>query len=710
MESMRLMQFRVKDFKSVRDSGVIKCENITNLIGVNEAGKSNLLLALWKLNPARNGEIIFTSDMPVEKLAEYRTNPEKYYFIEAGFEIIENNLIENLSNKFGIDKENFANVLVSRNYAGEYIVKFPKLEETGITVKNILSNSINDFKKQVNPLSNAGKGEEGFKESLMQKLDDLLSRIYTNSDISTNEYLKIKTEVVQIEKSGMATSLINPQIENFAEKISMLEEVVSFLNGEEKSNIRDLVINNLPSFVYYANYGNLDSEIYLPKVIKDFKSTKEHSEKFNAKIRTLKVLFDYVNLSPDEIMEMGQYSYRIKEYGTIAELTEEQIKTGQEKTKEREVLLNSASTKLTKDFKEWWKQGDYIFDLRADGEYFRIWVSDEKRPARIPLEDRSTGLQWFLSFFMVFLVESKDSHKNCVLLLDEAGTSLHPMAQKDLLNFFENLSITNQIITTTHSPFLVDVNHLERTKVVFVDDNGYTKVSEDLRAGEKKKNATGAVYAVHAALGLSVSEGLLNGCDLIVVEGQSDQFYLNAIKQYLISTNKISPVKEMIFVPAGGVKSVKQLTSLIAGKQQELPVVVLDSDKSGEDYASKLKKELYSNDKDKILMIKNFVGIENAEIEDLFPEEILERPIERIINDRDFRFKDEFDNRKPIISQIEEWAKNYSIILDQGYKVELAKDIKRDLTTGNRSTIIPAEYEEKWISLLKKIIELSKNS
>ena len=698
------MQFRVKDFKSVQDSGVIKCENITNLIGVNEAGKSNLLLALWKLNPARNGEIIFTSDMPVEKLAEYRTNPEKYYFIEAEFEIIKNDLIKNLSNKFGIGKENFANVLVSRNYAGEYIVKFPKLEETGITVKNILSNCINDFKKQVNPLSNAGKGEEGFKESLMQKLDDLLSRIDADNDISTNEYLKIKTEVVQIEKSSMATSLINPQIEKFVEKISMLEELVNFFNEEEKSNIRDLVINNLPSFVYYANYGNLDSEIYLPKVIKDFKSTKEHSEKFNAKIRTLKVLFDYVNLSPDEIMEMGQYSYRIKEYGTITELTDEQIKTGQEKTKEREVLLNSASTKLTKDFKEWWKQGDYIFDLRVDGEYFRIWVSDEKRPARIPLEDRSTGLQWFLSFFMVFLVESKDSHKNCVLLLDEAGTSLHPMAQKDLLNFFENLSITNQIITTTHSPFLVDVNHLERTKVVFVDDKGYTKVSEDLRAGEKKKNATGAVYAVHAALGLSVSEGLLNGCDLIVVEGQSDQFYLNAIKQYLIFTNKISPVKEMIFVPAGGVKSVKQLTSLIAGKQQALPVVVLDSDRSGKDYASKLEKELYFNDTDKILMIKDYVGIENAEIEDLFPAAVLERPIERIINDRDFRFKDEFDSSKPVISQIEEWANIYSIILDQGYKVELAKDIKRDLTTGSQATIVPTEYEEKWVSLFKKII------
>lgn len=160
----------------------------------------------------------------------------------------------------------------------------------------------------------------------------------------------------------------------------------------------------------------------------------------------------------------------------------------------------------------------------------------------------------------------------------------------------------------------------------------------------------------------------------------------------------------MIFVPAGGVKSVKQLTSLIAGKQQELPVVVLDSDKSGEDYASKLERELYSNDKDKILMIGNFIGIENAEIEDLFPEEILERPIERIINDRDFRFKNEFDRSKPVISQIENWANIYSIDLIQGYKVELSKDIKRDLIAGNAFEMIPDEYITKWVSLFNKII------
>ena len=44
---MILRKFRVENFRSVIDSGWIDCENITSLVGVNEAGKFNLLLALW---------------------------------------------------------------------------------------------------------------------------------------------------------------------------------------------------------------------------------------------------------------------------------------------------------------------------------------------------------------------------------------------------------------------------------------------------------------------------------------------------------------------------------------------------------------------------------------------------------------------------------------------------------------------------------------
>lgn len=42
---MILKKYKVENFRSVLDSGWIECENVTTLVGINEAGKSNLLLA-----------------------------------------------------------------------------------------------------------------------------------------------------------------------------------------------------------------------------------------------------------------------------------------------------------------------------------------------------------------------------------------------------------------------------------------------------------------------------------------------------------------------------------------------------------------------------------------------------------------------------------------------------------------------------------------
>lgn len=95
-----------------------------------------------------------------------------------------------------------------------------------------------------------------------------------------------------------------------------------------------------------------------------------------------------------------------------------QIDAAAKKNKERKILLSSAAAGFTKSFNEWWKQGNYTFDFKADGNYFRIWVSDSVRPDPIELEARSTGLQWFFSFYLVILVESELHHRNAILLLD----------------------------------------------------------------------------------------------------------------------------------------------------------------------------------------------------------------------------------------------------------------------------------------------------
>lgn len=68
----------------------------------------------------------------------------------------------------------------------------------------------------------------------------------------------------------------------------------------------------MPPFVYYSNYGNLDSEIYLPHVIKNMERTNLGTKE-EAKARTLKVLFEFVGLSPQEILELGK---DIKQDGT----------------------------------------------------------------------------------------------------------------------------------------------------------------------------------------------------------------------------------------------------------------------------------------------------------------------------------------------------------------------------------------------------------
>jgi len=486
-------------------------------------------------------------------------------------------------------------------------------------------------------------------------------------------------------------------------EVPSVEKTSEEPDGKETAktyNPDDYVLDELPKFVYYSNYGNLNAQIYLPHIVKLLHGEKVPGFENDDKVRTLRVLFDYVGLEPEEVLELGRdpKKYEVSSNRTlqVKEPTAQEIEQATKSKEERTTLLNSASSKLTTEFREWWKQGEYRFRLQADGDFFKIWVSDDKRTEEIELERRSTGLQWFLSFYLTFLVESQESHKGAVLLLDEAGLTLHPMAQKDLAAFFENLSKSNQLIHTTHSPFLVDTSHIDRVKVVYSDENGYTVASSDLRAANDKCNEQ-SIYAVHSALGLTVSDIILQGCQPIIVEGVSDQCYLNAVKLYLIRNKKFNPKKEIVFIPSGGVRGVSGITSIVGGKNGKLPYVVLDSDKSGKDAVNKLKSSLYSGDLDKLLHIGTFIDLDNSEVEDLIPFSVMEKQIDKFFRDVDDEdFSDVYDSSIPIVPQIEWFAQDHNIALSHGWKVILAKAVKHQLEEKDdiEKTII-----DKWVKL-----------
>lgn len=615
---MKLLRYKVTNFRSVKDSGWINCDDVTTLVGINEAGKSNLLLALWKLNPASGGEIDYLHDMPVNRMSEMRSKQAETDFISAQFEISPETA-QVIGDKVGCDITSNNTVTVSRFYDGHYSVTL--------------------------------EGEDP----------------------------KPITEIVSKEDENGET------VEEEVEKEFSLKA------------LDDEIIDQLPRFVYYSNYGNLSSRIYLPNVVKWLKNETVPGIDINEdQVRTLRVLFKFVNLVPQEILDLGKDADAARN----GQIPEKEILRIEKKKEERSLLLQSASTTLTTKFRNWWKQGEYKFRFEADGDYFRIWVSDKKRPEEVSLELRSTGLQWFLSFYLVFLVESGESHKNAILLLDEAGLTLHPLAQKDLSKFFNELSLSNQIINTTHSPFIVDTNNIDRCKVVYVDEDGYTVASDNLRQGNDKLNEQ-SIYAVHAALGLTVSDILLQGCKPVIVEGASDQIYMNAAKQWLISQKKISPLEEIVFIPSGGVKGIPGVVSILCGKEGELPYVIVDSDKSGCDCSKKLTNGLYHNDSSKIIQVGSLSEncIENAEIEDIVPYGALQKGISRMfisLEDEEF----EYDSSKPIINQIQEFAHNNSVDLtDKGWKVELAKKAKKNILKNGLS-----DKENLWISLFNKFV------
>jgi energy-coupling factor transporter ATP-binding protein EcfA2 len=689
---MKLKKFQVTQFRSVHDSGWIETDDVTALIGTNESGKTNVLLPLWKLNPAKEGSIIPTADYPRKHYNTFRHQKPKPDFIKAVFEV-DDVLAVQLAGLTGMAVDGVREVMVTRSFDGEYEIDFPNADPPRAIDRGRVAGILDEAERELAAMT-AMKSEEVLKQQLSGTLKAAREALPTTGDLS-NEVLDGILTALQGVKTDSApkTSTIVPRYTRVFESIATLKEEVSRAHPRDVDAAVDLVKKKLPKFVYYSTYGNLDSEIYLPHVIANL-TRADLGAREQAKARTLKVLFEFVRLQPQEILELG-HDFKDPANPTRQPTTDEVAEIA-EKKKQRSILLQSASTLLTTEFRAWWKQGQYRFRFEADGDHFRIWVSDDKRPEEIELEGRSTGLQWFLSFYLVFLVERADAHEGAILLLDEPGLSLHPLAQRDLSDFFQSLSKDNQLLYTCHSPFLIDADRLDRVRKVYVDANGTSKVTPDLGATGSDATHRGAAYAVHAALGLTVVESLLLGCTPVIVEGASDQHYLTAIKNLLIAAGRLKPGRELVFPPAGGAKGVKAVASILSGRDETLPVALLDGDAPGRAMAKQLRESLYTSQADLVLDASTFTGMAESEIEDLLPPKVVARELDRWQRDPSVQFETVIQAGQPIVPQIEAWAAKHGVTLKKpGWKVELAKRVKERLLADGPGAIEVA-LMERW--------------
>lgn len=83
-------------------------------------------------------------------------------------------------------------------------------------------------------------------------------------------------------------------------------------------------------------------------------------------------------------------------------------------------------------------------------------VRDKRDMVSMPLGNRSRGFNWFFSFGVWLRAIQKERICPFIFLLDEPGLNLHISVQKDLMNLIKDISKQDQVIFTTHSPYMLE--------------------------------------------------------------------------------------------------------------------------------------------------------------------------------------------------------------------------------------------------------------
>lgn len=662
---LQFESFRVQNYRNIDDSNWIPVERVTNFVGRNESGKSALLKALHKFNPATTEAYDPQKEFPRDRYArDYIATGSKgsdWPVCLVSF-ILSDDLKSEISPLLDPDQELPDKAIVTRFYDGSLSFQYePEIKENDLTPDLIISG----FSKLIGDLIHRSNSESLQNDTATLKIEmsewiaGWRDRLETTGDLRNPIGVDLLDQLFK-DLGARSNSQNIDIIEEFQSRVNSM--LIIAKDGPVLERINELVKDKLPVFIYFDNYGIIDSAIWLPRFIEDLDRGET-----NPRVKTINAMFKQVNLDPREITELGtEEAQNITEQGNSPPA--DVIAKDQTRKAERAIRLNSASRTISELFSNWWLQRRHTIRYDADGNYFRIWVADERRSnVDIELEARSRGFQWFFSFYLIFLFESEGGHKDAILLLDEPGLHLHPTAQQALIAFFEKLSEKNQILYSTHSPFLVDGNHLSRVRPVTEDDTGHSLISVENWPKDRE-----TIFPLQAAAGYAMVRGLFRHAKNVLVEGMADYYYLHALSHQCSQTERMSLPEDIYITPCGGTKLVSHFASLFLG-QEVRPLILLDGDDAGRVRRDSLMNDLYARNDNSILMLDDVLDRagQEVEIEDILGESII-MPAFEVEVSRDIKLNAADREGKSLPSAIKSAANRQNIDLPKGWKASVA--------------------------------------
>ncbi len=621
---MELKTCRVQNYKKIQDTGWIDCDRLTVFVGKNEAGKSALFRGLSKLKSTDEAKYDPIKEFPHGRYtSEFET--QDWPVASGRYELSaqDRKSLSEISTVFNAVEC----VEVTKYYSNMWSVDFePELKIPELTVKQ-WHGTLSEIKRQIDDATAPnGQGEnwKNIKACLTNYLQSQVGKIDASGFSLSEEHINaVRTKLTSNMNEQWVKEIIGPCLEKIDEGLQIIVAKKKIEEGKE------WVYSHIPYFLYFGNYEVLNSAIYLPEFI-----NRINGGHTDSKTRVQSALFKHVGVDIKQLASLG--SHQQGQGGENANVRKQ--------IDELDIKANSASISMTKKFSDWWEQRRHKFSYKFHGDYFRIWVSDDLDPADVELEERSLGLQYFFSFYLLFLVEAEERHRDCILLLDEPGIHLHGTAQRKLVTFLENLSEKNQTFYTTHSPFMIKGESLYRARAVYETPEG-TLVSSDVWPKDKD-----TLFPLQAALGYSVCQSLFISRKQVMVEGPTDYSLLYALNQRLKAQGK-GLDDDIILIPMGGTSNLAPLASMLIGHDIEI-AILLDSDPAGIGSIKKIRKHLADID-ERCVLVSQVTGNPSInELEDLVPEQYYLDAVCRAYPDVKLTFTKEEGEITPVVDRI----------------------------------------------------------
>ena len=356
----------------------------------------------------------------------------------------------------------------------------------------------------------------------------------------------------------------------------------------------------LPKFVYFDNYSLMRGKIS----INELRERSENGGPLDDADRTFLSLLTLSGVSLEDLEK---------------DLGYEDIK----------VELESASITITDEIFEYWQQNRQLkveFDVsQADprdpaplneGKILHVRIENARHRVTVSFDERSKGFVWFFSFLSYFSHLEETESGDLIILLDEPGTALHAMAQKDFLRFMdERLSPRCQVLYSTHSPFMIDLDKLHRIRLVQDMDGVGTVISDDAVHNDRE-----TVFPLQMALGYQMAQTLFLAPHCLMVNSPSDLIYLQVLGDMVteVSGARIDP--RWVIIPVGSTDNLSTFVTLL-GENYVSVAVMMDLTPTNREKIEAINKKNEMEGENPVKWVQ-VTRVRDADIEDLFDPKV----------------------------------------------------------------------------------------